>query len=673
MLEQRSLRFGRVGKICRDSFQQSFRQHNYVASQKSEMMKEDLLICPACHPNMLAVSADGQVKRLYKDVFFAKDEDVATFVETIQMEMKGRPGKGQCGTTAWAAAREASQKTSSRTDEEGIEIAVCRHGFLLRGLNMFRGEVFAYPLYLQKDLAKQHNISFFCTDQMCRYWPYLERVVGQFKDLGNLLSMKPVLSVLHAKAHTTKCEITWSGRNQTGAGLTLGEEVEQVNSFVSRVALTTKYMTKATRCDIITMHVFGWNARKAETLHISLSQRYRKTVQRGRTETENLSSLMEELNCSEEQKMRWVSDVQQWALQGKGKPRGSQEELKGRIEGLFVRLQQRKRDLYRQNDSNKQRFRIRKTITKTKKQLTEAISCYNEAVTNLTDKISCDGSNPDVAFIWPWEEHADGSSVGLGLRKKLFDQDCHPEQDSSDTYADNFGFSSSRNFNRDPYNLRAGVNKFYKKGQLLGRGGYGSVYAGTRMSDGLPVALKYARKDEELQLPGLERPMPKEVGLFQMVNTPSSHPNILKLFDWFDRPASYVMAMERPDPCMDLFTYCQEQGGVLDEDQARSVTRQLLGALQHCHDHGVVHRDVKPGNILIQTDTKEIKLIDFGCGDPLKDTPYTDYAGAQLHPVHTGSLSVPTPLRGWTEEEEEEEEEEINSASPPRQNEGSSG
>ncbi|KAJ8337419.1 hypothetical protein SKAU_G00386390 [Synaphobranchus kaupii] len=121
--------------------------------------------------------------------------------------------------------------------------------------------------------------------------------------------------------------------------------------------------------------------------------------------------------------------------------------------------------------------------------------------------------------------------------------------------------------------------------------------------------------------------MPKEVGLFQMVNTPSSHPNILKLFDWFDRPASYVMAMERPDPCKDLFTYCQEQGGVLDEDQARSVTRQLLGALQHCHDHGVVHRDVKPGNILIQTDTKEIKLIDFGCGEPLKDTPYTDYAG----------------------------------------------
>ena len=37
----------------------------------------------------------------------------------------------------------------------------------------------------------------------------------------------------------------WGGRNQDGAGNTVGEEVEQVNSFLSRAALTTKYMTKS--------------------------------------------------------------------------------------------------------------------------------------------------------------------------------------------------------------------------------------------------------------------------------------------------------------------------------------------------------------------------------------------------------------------------------------------
>ena len=113
--------------------------------------------------------------------------------------------------------------------------------------------------------------------------------------------------------------------------------------------------------------------------------------------------------------------------------------------------------------------------------------------------------------------------------------------------------------------------------------------------------------------PGMDVAMPREVGLFSMVNS-SGHPNVLKLYDWFDKPSSYIMAMERPENSMDLFAYRQKQGGVLNEDQACNITRQLLGALKHCHEQGVVHRDVKPENILIQTDTEEIKLNDFGNG-----------------------------------------------------------
>lgn len=48
-------------------------------------------------------------------------------------------------------------------------------------------------------------------------------------------------------------QVRWGGRNQVGAGNTVGEEVEQVNSFLSRAALTTKYMTKS-----------GWLKRKTE-------------------------------------------------------------------------------------------------------------------------------------------------------------------------------------------------------------------------------------------------------------------------------------------------------------------------------------------------------------------------------------------------------------------------
>ncbi|MEQ2272247.1 hypothetical protein XENORESO_017308, partial [Xenotaenia resolanae] len=116
-----------------------------------------------------------------------------------------KPGKGRCGAGEWVAARESSTKSASKVDEEGVMVAVCHHGILVKGLNMFRGEIVAYPLYLQKRLASQ-NVQFFCSDVVCKYWPYLQRVVGQCPELQDLLKMHPFLSIMHAKAHSWMCE-----------------------------------------------------------------------------------------------------------------------------------------------------------------------------------------------------------------------------------------------------------------------------------------------------------------------------------------------------------------------------------------------------------------------------------------------------------------------------------
>lgn len=86
-------------------------------------------------------------------------------------------------------------------------MAVCRHGYLLKGLSMYRGEIFAYPLYLQKELHATENIRFFAMDVACKYWPYLEKVAGVVSSLQGLLDMKPFLSIMHARAHATKCEV----------------------------------------------------------------------------------------------------------------------------------------------------------------------------------------------------------------------------------------------------------------------------------------------------------------------------------------------------------------------------------------------------------------------------------------------------------------------------------
>ncbi|XP_077060997.1 uncharacterized protein LOC143713578 [Siphateles boraxobius] len=185
----------------------------------------------------------SEEQAIFDGVFIANDDDVARLVDYVHTSTSHVSGRGVCGGQ-WSAARETSQKSSGKTDEEGLELAVCGHGVLLRALNMFRVEIFAYPLYFQKQMACK-PVTFFAMDLACKYWPYLRRVTEKCPELQDLLTMRPFLSVFHAKAHDFKCEVKWSGAYQEGAGSTLGEEVEQCNAFLSRIAVTAKHMSKA--------------------------------------------------------------------------------------------------------------------------------------------------------------------------------------------------------------------------------------------------------------------------------------------------------------------------------------------------------------------------------------------------------------------------------------------
>ncbi|XP_030285649.1 uncharacterized protein LOC115589090 isoform X1 [Sparus aurata] len=278
MLEHRSQSTGRMGSICGDSFHRAFQEFAFCNFKKDDLCQVEPFVCPACTPDMLAISADGNRKHyrfkkskgtdepsLFDGLFIAEDVKVSAFVDKIRSLMTVSTGHDVCGPATFTAARETSRKSRAKVDEEGLEIAVCRHGTLLQGLNHYRGEIYAYPLFLQKELSEKANVTFFCMDITCRYWPYLTKMAEKLPELQPLVDMKPFLSVMHAKAHTGKCEVKWGGRNQEGAGNTIGEEVEQVNSFLSRAALTTKYMTKSGRADMITVLAMAWNNRKHES------------------------------------------------------------------------------------------------------------------------------------------------------------------------------------------------------------------------------------------------------------------------------------------------------------------------------------------------------------------------------------------------------------------------
>ncbi|XP_069045195.1 serine/threonine-protein kinase pim-1-like isoform X1 [Lepisosteus oculatus] len=178
---------------------------------------------------------------------------------------------------------------------------------------------------------------------------------------------------------------------------------------------------------------------------------------------------------------------------------------------------------------------------------------------------------------------------------------------------------------------RETFDRLYMETYLLGAGGYGSVYAGFRKEDGLPVAVKHVPMNKvkwtQVKLEDKVSHFPLELVLLFIVGDDPVYPGVIKLLDWFELPDEYLLVQERPEPCQDLFAFTEERGGFLEEAEAQNFLQQLVNTLQHCHQRGVLHRDIKAENILVQIDTKRLKLLDFGCGCILKDSAKTHFRG----------------------------------------------
>jgi predicted Ser/Thr protein kinase len=147
----------------------------------------------------------------------------------------------------------------------------------------------------------------------------------------------------------------------------------------------------------------------------------------------------------------------------------------------------------------------------------------------------------------------------------------------------------------------------YRIEQILGRGGMGVVYRATDTQLDEVVAIKTLPGDVMMRSPeDLER-FKREIRLARKI----THRNVLRTYDYGEAEGVYFISME--------FVRGYTLSEMLGEAQSRQmaprlavgISRQICRGLQVAHEQGIIHRDIKPQNVLI--DAKgEVKLMDFG-------------------------------------------------------------
>eukprot|EP00357_Protocruzia_adherens_P006273 CAMPEP_0115007154 /NCGR_PEP_ID=MMETSP0216-20121206/20977_1 /TAXON_ID=223996 /ORGANISM="Protocruzia adherens, Strain Boccale" /LENGTH=484 /DNA_ID=CAMNT_0002373975 /DNA_START=278 /DNA_END=1732 /DNA_ORIENTATION=+ len=152
----------------------------------------------------------------------------------------------------------------------------------------------------------------------------------------------------------------------------------------------------------------------------------------------------------------------------------------------------------------------------------------------------------------------------------------------------------------------------YKQREILGRGAFGEVMVAECERTGMEFALKKIKKPNKIMMSEEDfkeiARLKKEVKILKSLD----HPNIIKVFDYFQDSSSYYIMME----------YCKggdleeriEHYGAFFEEYAASIMKQIFSAVNYCHTNQVIHRDLKPNNILFESEGDNIvKLADFGC------------------------------------------------------------
>ncbi|CAF4201705.1 unnamed protein product, partial [Adineta steineri] len=173
---------------------------------------------------------------------------------------------------------------------------------------------------------------------------------------------------------------------------------------------------------------------------------------------------------------------------------------------------------------------------------------------------------------------------------------------------------------------------YYQLGDFVRSGGFSDIHEGIRLSDNKQVVVKFIPKEKTKNwLMISQKKYPAEVLLHKAVHEIQG---IIHVYDYFENGQHWILVMERLRNCQDLFDFLESKDrGRLSEATARKFFQQLVHINYAMLRKGVVHRDLKSENILVDLDSESLVLIDFGASAIYKSSTsfYSDFHGTKQY------------------------------------------
>lgn len=233
-------------------------------------------------------------------------------------------------------------------------------------------------------------------------------------------------------------------------------------------------------------------------------------------------------------------------------------------------------------------------------------------------------------------------------------------------------FSSYNNTGLTEKQTRDLFYQHYALGKRIGKGGFGTIFSAIRRKDMKNVAIKVILKNKVTQWYSINNKantkqsinddilitteIPLEIALMIQVRHVN---NCIKILDYLEQKNCFIIIMEREEKCQDLFDFITENSmqsccfnpansdssepignnrilngiGGINENIARDYFKQIVETVLSIHKLGVIHRDLKDENILVDLHTGQVKLIDFGAGAFITEQNqlFTDFHGTRVY------------------------------------------